>query len=159
MHSLGQDAERRKAKTEWREMDRRWPEGRQSRSSALWIAAAAVSGGVSVIAGAFAAHGLDAQTDADAIGWLRTGSQYEALHALAMLAVCALENRIEKRWANIALWLFLVGSALFPGALYGLALHGPRWLGALAPIGGTAFILGWLALAAAALRKTEARGK
>jgi len=118
-----------------------------------WVAFAAVSGAVSVIAGAFAAHGLNAETQAAEIGWLRTGSLYEALHALAILTVAALAGlgRLSPGWAIAAQRLFLAGSLLFPAALYGLALHLPRWLGAVAPIGGTAFILGWLALAGAAL--------
>jgi uncharacterized membrane protein YgdD (TMEM256/DUF423 family) len=120
-----------------------------------WIAFAALSGAVSVIAGAFAAHGLDAETQAKEIGWLHTGSLYEALHALAILAVVALSTRLNPRWARAAQWLFLVGSILFPAALYGLALHLPRWLGAVAPIGGSAFILGWVALAVAALARRD----
>jgi uncharacterized membrane protein YgdD (TMEM256/DUF423 family) len=122
-----------------------------------WIAFAALSGGFSVIAGAFAAHGLNAETQAAEIGWLHTGSLYEALHALAMLAVAALAGlrRLNHGWALWAQRLFLAGSILFPGALYGLALHLPRWLGAVAPLGGTAFILGWLALATAALKHRE----
>jgi uncharacterized membrane protein YgdD (TMEM256/DUF423 family) len=120
-----------------------------------WIAFAAFSGAVSVIAGAFAAHGLDAEAQAKEIGWLHTGSQYEALHALAILAVVGLSARLNGGWARTAQWLFLVGSILFPAALYGLALHLPRWLGAVAPIGGSAFILGWLALAGAALTRRD----
>jgi uncharacterized membrane protein YgdD (TMEM256/DUF423 family) len=122
-------------------------------SGRSWIAFAALSGAVSVIAGAFAAHGLDAEAQAREIGWLHTGSQYEALHALAILAVVALAPRLNAGWARIAQWLFAVGSVLFPAALYGLALHLPRWLGAVAPIGGSAFILGWMALATAALAR------
>jgi uncharacterized membrane protein YgdD (TMEM256/DUF423 family) len=120
-----------------------------------WIAFAALSGAVSVIAGAFAAHGLDAETQAKEIGWLHTGSLYEALHALAILAVVALGARLNPGWARAAQWLFLLGSILFPAALYGLALHLPRWLGAVAPIGGSAFILGWVALAVAALARRD----
>jgi uncharacterized membrane protein YgdD (TMEM256/DUF423 family) len=120
-----------------------------------WIAFAALSGAVSVIAGAFAAHGLDAETQSKEIGWLHTGSLYEALHALAILAVVALGTRLSAGWTRAALWLFLVGSILFPAALYGLALHLPRWLGAVAPIGGSAFILGWVALAVAALARRD----
>jgi len=118
-----------------------------------FIAFAGVSGAVSVIAGAFAAHGLDAVAEAKEIGWLHTGSQYAAVHALAMLAVACLAGigRLSPKLALAAQWLFLVGGVLFPAALYGLALHGPRLLGAVAPIGGTAFILGWLMLAASAL--------
>jgi uncharacterized membrane protein YgdD (TMEM256/DUF423 family) len=122
-----------------------------------FIAFAALSGAVSVIAGAFSAHGLNAETQATEIGWLHTGSQYEAIHALAILAVAVLAGmgRLNARLATAAQWLFLVGSILFPAALYGLALHGPRLLGAVAPIGGTAFILGWLLFAAGALSRRE----
>ncbi len=129
----------------------------QSGAGEGWIVFAALSGALSVIAGAFAAHALDPSTKAAEIGWLHTGSQYEALHALAMLGVVALAGagRLSPR-ASWAQWLFLVGSILFPASLYGLALDGPRWLGAVAPFGGTAFILGWVALAVSALtRKTR----
>jgi uncharacterized membrane protein YgdD (TMEM256/DUF423 family) len=70
-----------------------------------------------------------------------------------MLAVAALSRTasIHGRPAVAAQWFFLIGIILFPGALYGLALNGPRWLGAVAPIGGLAFIAGWLSLAWAAL--------
>ncbi|MBS0222170.1 MAG: DUF423 domain-containing protein [Proteobacteria bacterium] len=124
-----------------------------------WIVVAALSGAVSVIAGAFAAHGLDAATEAGAKAreWLQTGGHYQLVHALAILAVAALANgaRVKPGLATAAQVLFLAGSILFPGALYALALGGPRWFGAVAPIGGLAFILGWLALAAAALRKAS----
>lgn len=122
-----------------------------------WIVAAAVSGAISVVVGAFAAHGLDLRAEAGlkAREWLQTGSHYEMIHALAILVVVVLSSgaRLNGRLAVAAQWLFLAGSVLFPGALYALALGGPRWFGAVAPIGGTAFILGWLCLALAAMRK------
>ena len=120
-----------------------------------WIVAAALNGAISVVVGAFAAHGLDPGTEAGAKArdWLQTGSQYQALHALAMLAVAALSHsaRIGGKAAVAAQGLFLAGSILFPGALYTLAFDGPRWLGAVAPFGGLAFIAGWVSLAVAAL--------
>jgi uncharacterized membrane protein YgdD (TMEM256/DUF423 family) len=116
-----------------------------------WIAAAALAGAISVVAGAFAAHGLDPVTEAKEIEWLRTGSQYQGLHALAILLTCALAARLSGPWSKAARWLFLIGAVLFPTALYVVALHGPHWISIFAPIGGTSFILGWLALAAAAL--------
>ncbi len=122
-----------------------------------WIVAAALSGAVAVVFGAFAAHGVDAAAAAGvkARELLQTGSRYEAVHALAMLAVTALASRLHARLAGAALVLFLVGSVLFPGALYCLALGGPRWLGAVAPVGGLSFILGWLSFALAAVRRTS----
>lgn len=124
-----------------------------------WIVVAALSGAISVAVGAFAAHGIDLSTEAGrkAREWLQTGSQYEIVHALAIIAVVALARNamLNERLAFAAQCLFFVGSVLFPGALYALAFGGPRWLGAVAPIGGTAFILGWLGLALAALMRTE----
>jgi uncharacterized membrane protein YgdD (TMEM256/DUF423 family) len=118
-----------------------------------WIVVAALGGAVAVVAGAFSAHGLDPVANAKAIGWLQTGSSYQALHGLAMLAVVALSRTaaLHGKLAAAAQWFFLAGGILFPGALYGLALNGPRWLGAVAPLGGLAFIAGWLSVALAAL--------
>ena len=125
-----------------------------------WIIVAALSGAISVALGAFAAHGLDLSTEAGrkAREWLQTGSQYQIIHALAIVAVVVLARNamLNGRVAIVAQCLFFVGSVLFPGALYALAFGGPRWLGAVAPIGGTAFILGWVSLALAALMKSDA---
>jgi uncharacterized membrane protein YgdD (TMEM256/DUF423 family) len=125
-----------------------------------WIVVAALSGAIAIAVGAFAAHGLDLSTEAGrkAREWLQTGSQYEMIHALAIVAVVALARSaaVNLPWALVAQCLFLVGSVLFPGALYALAFGGPRWFGAVAPVGGGAFILGWLALGLAALLKAEA---
>jgi uncharacterized membrane protein YgdD (TMEM256/DUF423 family) len=124
-----------------------------------WIIVAALSGAIAIAIGAFAAHGLDLSTEAGrkAREWLQTGSQYEMIHALAIVAVVALARSatVNLPWAFVAQCLFLAGSVLFPGALYALAFGGPRWFGAVAPIGGAAFILGWLSLGVAALLKAE----
>jgi uncharacterized membrane protein YgdD (TMEM256/DUF423 family) len=126
-----------------------------------WIVVAALSAALSVAIGAFAAHGIDVSTPAGvkAREWLHTGSQYEMIHALAMLAVVALAHgeRLGGRTALAVHWLFLIGSVFFSGALYALALGGPKWFGAVAPLGGTAFILGWLCLAVAAILRKAAR--
>jgi uncharacterized membrane protein YgdD (TMEM256/DUF423 family) len=125
-----------------------------------WIVVAALSGAISVALGAFAAHGLDLSTEAGrkAREWLQTGSQYQIIHALAIVAVVVLARNaaLNGRVAVVTQCLFFAGSVLFPGALYALAFGGPRWLGAVAPIGGTALILGWVSLAVAALMKSEA---
>jgi uncharacterized membrane protein YgdD (TMEM256/DUF423 family) len=124
-------------------------------TSALWIVVAALSGAVAVALGAFAAHGLDLSTTAGAKAreWLQTGSHYGMIHALAMIGVAALARvgLVGGGFATAAQVLFTVGCVLFPGALYLMAFGAPRWLGAIAPIGGTAFILGWLSLAVAAV--------
>jgi uncharacterized membrane protein YgdD (TMEM256/DUF423 family) len=112
----------------------------------LWIRLAALSGFLSVVAGAFAAHGV---TDPSAKEWLRTGASYEAVHALATLAVAALFAPGARRggWPPA---LFLLGSLFFSGSLYAMALGGPRWLGAVTPLGGLLFLAGWAMLAWAA---------
>jgi uncharacterized membrane protein YgdD (TMEM256/DUF423 family) len=125
-----------------------------------WIVVAALSGAIAVAVGAFAAHGLDLSTEAGrkARQWLQTGSQYEMIHALAIIGVVGLARSatLNAPVALVAQCLFLLGSVLFPGALYALAFGGPRWFGAVAPIGGTAFILGWVSLALAALMQADA---
>jgi len=98
---------------------------------------AALSGAIAVIAGAFGAHGV---ANVKAAEWLRTGGEYEMVHALA--AIVAVQLR-----ANIAAFLLLAGSALFAATLYMMALGWPHWLGAVTPIGGLGMILGWLLLA------------
>jgi uncharacterized membrane protein YgdD (TMEM256/DUF423 family) len=125
-----------------------------------WIVVAALSGAISVIVGSFAAHGLDLTTEAGrkAREWLQTGSHYQVIHALAIMGVVVLVRTatLNAPIALVAQWLFLAGSVLFPGALYALAFGGPRWMGAVAPIGGAAFILGWLSLGVAALTRPDA---
>jgi uncharacterized membrane protein YgdD (TMEM256/DUF423 family) len=111
-----------------------------------WIRLAAASGLLSVAAGAFAAHGV---SDPAAKDLLRTGANYEALHALAILA-CAALFRARPARAAWAAALFLAGSALFSGSLYALAFGAPRLAGAVTPIGGVMFLAGWAALAWAA---------
>lgn len=97
---------------------------------------AALSGAIAVAAGAFGAHGAGGQ----AAEWLRTGGQYQLIHAMAALVAVRME-------AKGPAWLFVGGAAVFAGTLYLMALGLPRWLGAVTPIGGVALIAGWLWLA------------
>ena len=112
----------------------------------LWTSLAAISGFIAVAAGAFAAHGI---ADPAAKELLRTGSTYELAHALAVLACAALTGAGMPR-ARLAPAWFLVGSLLFSGSLYALALGAPRLVGAITPFGGLAFLVGWAVLAWAA---------
>ncbi len=108
-------------------------------------------GGLGVILGAFGAHTLKARLTPELLEIFETGVRYQIYHALALLFVALVA---EKRPANKLLtaggWLFVVGTLLFSGSLYMLALGGVRWLGAITPVGGTAFIIGWFCLAMAA---------
>lgn len=112
----------------------------------LWTSLAAAAGFLSVAMGAFAAHGM---ADPGARELLRTGAQYAGLHALATLACTGLIAAGARR-ARFAPALFLSGAVLFSGSLFALALGGPRWTGAITPIGGLLFLAGWAVLAWAA---------
>jgi uncharacterized membrane protein YgdD (TMEM256/DUF423 family) len=114
----------------------------------LTLSLAALSGALAVAAGAFGAHGA---ATPEAKGWLQTGGTYQLVHAVAAVAAVLLARQGAPA-ALWAAWLFIAGAALFAGALYGLALSGPRLLGAVAPLGGLSLIAGWLVLAWAALR-------
>jgi len=108
-----------------------------------WLTSAALLGFLCVALGAFAAHGL---ADPKAQAWMRTGAEYGFVHVLASLASLGLVRAGAPR-ARLAPRLFLPGVAIFSGALAGLALGGPLWLGAIAPIGGVLFLAGWAVLA------------
>ena len=105
---------------------------------------------IAVAAGAFGAHPLRARVTPDMLAVFETAARYQMYHALGLLAVAW----AAARWpgpAGAAGWLFVAGTVLFCGSLYLLALTGHRWLGAITPFGGLAFILGWAALVWAAL--------
>jgi uncharacterized membrane protein YgdD (TMEM256/DUF423 family) len=118
-----------------------------------WLFIAAIMGAAAVLCGAFAAHGLQTRLDGTAREVFETGARYHMYHALAMgLAALAMrgEAAARARWAAI---LFLTGILLFSGSLYLLALTGNTVLGFVTPLGGVAFIAGWVFLALAALRQ------
>ncbi len=116
------------------------------------VVVGALSGFVSVAAGAFGAHALKERLPADLLAVFDTGARYQLVHALAIVAAAWAVSRWPGSAAGLAGWLFVVGTVLFSGSLYALALTGVRALGAITPIGGVAFLAGWLALAWAALR-------
>jgi len=118
----------------------------------FWFAAGAIAAGIGVALGAFGAHGLKGRVDAEMLGVFETGVRYHVYHALALLAVGWAASRWSGPLIGAAGWLFLAGIVLFSGSLYLMTLTGARWLGAITPLGGLAFILGWILLAAGALR-------
>ena len=113
------------------------------------ILVGALLGAAGVAAGAFGAHGLRERLSAEALGWWETASRYQLLHALALVLTGLLARQRGTPLAAATL-LFLAGTLVFSGTLYALALGGPRWLGAVTPVGGAALIAGWVALALAA---------
>lgn len=107
--------------------------------------------GLSVAIGAFGAHALRARLEPARIVTFETAVQYHMLHALALLAAAALMGRVQSQNLLLASgWLFAAGIFLFSGSLYALAITGITWLGAITPLGGVAFIGGWLCLGMAA---------
>lgn len=117
-----------------------------------FVVIGALSGMVAVVAGAFGGHALKARLAPDLLAVFEIGVRYQMYHALALLACGWAVARFPGSAAAWAGWLFLAGTVIFSGSLYALALTGVRALGAVTPIGGVAFIAGWLALALAALR-------
>jgi uncharacterized membrane protein YgdD (TMEM256/DUF423 family) len=120
--------------------------------SPRWIALGAVSAAIAVAAGAFGAHGLRARVGPDLLAVWETAARYHLVHALALVAV----GQASQAWRSSLLRasgvLFALGTLLFSGSLYVLVLTGVRGLGAITPLGGVAFIAGWLCLAWAAWR-------
>lgn len=116
-----------------------------------YLVLAALSGFLAVALGAFGAHGLKQRLTADMLAVYQTGVQYHFYHTFALLAVALLMLHMPTsgalRWSGL---LFAVGIVVFSGSLYVLSLSGVRWLGAITPLGGVAFLAGWLLLARAA---------
>jgi uncharacterized membrane protein YgdD (TMEM256/DUF423 family) len=107
---------------------------------------------LAVAAGAFGAHGLRGRVTPELLDVYETGARYQMYHALALLVVAWALARWPGGAAVWAGWLFVAGIVLFSGSLYLLALTGIRWLGAITPLGGLAFLLGWALLAWAGWR-------
>jgi uncharacterized membrane protein YgdD (TMEM256/DUF423 family) len=118
----------------------------------LFFSLGALSAFVAVGAGAFGAHALRARLDPAMLAVFETGARYQMYHAIGLTAVAWALARWPGPWGVRAGWLFVVGTLLFSGSLYALALSGVRWLGAITPFGGVAFLAGWICLALAAQR-------
>jgi uncharacterized membrane protein YgdD (TMEM256/DUF423 family) len=112
----------------------------------------ALSGLVAVALGAFGAHTLRDRLSTDLLSIFETGVRYQMYHALALLLTAWAITRWAGPFSVAAGWLFVAGTVIFSGSLYALSLSGVRWLGAITPLGGVAFIVGWLCLALAAWR-------
>ena len=113
---------------------------------------AALFGFTGVGLGAFAAHGLKGQLSAEYLAVFQTGVHYQMLHALALLALAALWQRLGGSLLTAAGVCFCVGILLFSGSLYALTLSGISALGMITPAGGLTFLAGWFCLGLAAWR-------
>lgn len=118
----------------------------------IFVFLGALFAGLSVAAGAFGAHALRGQLEPRMLEVFETAARYQMYHALALFAVAWLVQQTQAQAAQLAGWAFLAGILLFSGSLYAMALTGVRVLGAITPVGGVAFIVGWCALAVAAMK-------
>lgn len=118
----------------------------------VFFALGSLSGLIGVAAGAFGAHGLRARLTPEMLEVWETAARYQMYHALALLAVGWAVTRWPGTPTSAAGWLFVAGTLVFSGSLYLMSLSGLRWLGAITPIGGVAFLAGWACLIWAALR-------
>jgi len=116
----------------------------------ILIATGAISAFIGVALGAFAAHGLKKRLAPDMLGVFEIGVRYQLYHALALLVAGAAAGRLGAEALQAAGWLFVLGTVVFSGSLYFLALSGRKWLGAITPLGGLALLAGWAALVWAA---------
>lgn len=119
----------------------------------LFLAAGGFAALAAVALGAFGAHALKTRLSAEMLAVWHTGVEYHAYHSLGLLAVGLVAAQLPEstllKWSG---WLMLAGILLFSGSLYALALSGERWLGAITPIGGVAFLGAWALFVIAVLR-------
>ena len=118
----------------------------------LFLAIAGILGGFAVIIGAFASHALKEQLSEKYLAIFETGVRYQMYHALALLLVALLLTQFELAPTALVVagFAFIAGVVIFSGSLYALSLTEIKWLGAITPLGGVGFIVGWACLVVAA---------
>lgn len=123
--------------------------------SRFFVIAGALSAFIAVSMGAFGAHGLSRKLPPESLDIFEVGARYQMYHAIAMVVVGVSLERWSRGEFAVGGWCFLIGTVVFSGSLYAFSLTGVRWLGAITPIGGVAFLLGWLSLAWGAWRSAS----
>lgn len=125
----------------------------------LFLTIAPILAGLAVAAGAFASHALKVHLDPKALEIWETGAKYQMYQAIALLLVglLSLNGSLPQNWLNSAGIAFIIGILLFSGSLYALSLSGIKILGAITPLGGVAFLIGWGCLAIAGWLSTPAQ--
>ena len=114
-----------------------------------WFVTACLLALAAVALGAFGAHGLRARVEPRMLEVFELGVRYQMFHALALMAAALARPLLRPRRADAACACFVAGTAVFSGSLYAMALTGIRALGAITPVGGVLFLIGWILLAAA----------
>ena len=118
----------------------------------IFFALGTVSALLGVAAGAFGAHLLKSRLSPDMLAVFEVAVRYQMYHAFALIVCAWAATKWPGTLVNASGWLFVVGTIIFSGSLYALSLSGVRSLGAITPLGGLAFLAGWICLATAALR-------
>jgi len=119
----------------------------------LFVSLGSINALIAVALGAFGAHALKSRLSPEMVAVFETGVQYHFYHALGLLAVGLIAAHLPEssllKWSG---WLMAAGIIVFSGSLYILSITGIKWLGAITPIGGTAFIIAWVLLTIAVLK-------
>lgn len=118
----------------------------------FWLISAGILGFLSVALGAFGAHTLKSALDDYGKSIYEKAVLYQMFHTVALFVVGLLQYLVKNTLFSIAGWAFLIGILLFSGSLYLLATTGIKWLGAITPFGGVAFLFGWFWLALAIIK-------
>jgi uncharacterized membrane protein YgdD (TMEM256/DUF423 family) len=126
-------------------------------ASQRFLMIGAILGGSGVAAGAFGAHALKEILDAPMLQVFETATRYVMYHAFGLCIVSWAIDRYPEQGLEKTGWLFLLGILLFSGSLYVVSLAGIRWMGAVTPLGGLAFMMGWLLLAWGVWRNASPR--
>lgn len=119
------------------------------------LSIASISGALAVGLGAFGAHALKAKLEAtERLSTYQTAVEYHFYHTFALLAIGIIMYKLDSNWLNYSAYMMMAGILFFSGSLYALCLSNVRWIGAITPIGGLFFILGWLFLLLAVLKQS-----
>lgn len=123
----------------------------------LFLATASILAGLAVIGGAFASHSLKNIFSDYALSIWETGIKYQMYHSISLFLIAILMKleKMPSMWLNTAGFSFILGIILFSGSLYTLSFTNIKWLGAITPLGGVAFIFGWVCLAIFAFKSTS----
>ena len=113
----------------------------------LFFLLGSLSAFLAVAAGAFGAHGLKGRLSPELLAIFEVGVRYQMYHAFALIATAWALSRWPSTLVTAGGWLFVIGTLIFSGSLYLLSMSGVKWLGAITPLGGLAFLAGWLCLA------------
>jgi uncharacterized membrane protein YgdD (TMEM256/DUF423 family) len=118
----------------------------------IFFVLGALSAFIGVAAGAFGAHGLKGRISVEMLSIFEVGVRYQMYHAFALIAAAWVQSKWPSSLVKSGGWLFVIGTVLFSGSLYLLSVSGMRWIGAITPLGGLAFLAGWVCLAWAVWR-------